>query len=115
MSDIKNYLRECQYQMKGINIKEFRETLEHNHELEFKYNERTYVIQSIEEDKKYWLVAYLCDNASNGDNLEYLVKEESFLRYGVEKDVVDKVLNAKCFEGKSFFEIYQDIEIIFWA
>ena len=32
-----------------------------------------------------------------------------------EKEVIEKVLNTKCFEGKSFFEIYEDIEIINWA
>ena len=106
--------------MKGINIKEFRETLEYGHELEFEYSGNTYVIQPIEEDNRYWLVAYLydsskCDNSHNGDHLEYFIKEETFREAGVEKDVVDKVLNAKCFEGKSFLEIYQDIEIIFWA
>ena len=36
--------------MKGINIKEFRETLEYGHELEFEYSGNTYVIQPIEED-----------------------------------------------------------------
>ena len=101
--------------MKGINIKEFCESLEHNHELEFEYNGNTYVIQSIGEDNRYWLVAYLCGDYKSENDLEYLVKEESFHKMITEKEVVDKVLNAKCFEGKSFFEIYQDIEIICWG
>ena len=100
--------------MKGINIKEFCESLEHNHELEFEYNGNTYVIQPIVEDNKRWLVAYLY-NSEDEDNTEYSVKEAIHLEIGVEKEVVDKVLNAKCFEGKSFFEIYQDIEIICWG
>jgi len=101
--------------MKGINIKEFCESLEHNHELEFEYNGNTYVIQPIGEDNRYWLVAYLCGDYESENDLEYLVKEETFREAGVEKEVVDKVLNVKCFEGKSFFEIYQDIEIICWV
>ena len=97
--------------MKGINIKNFCEDLEHGHELEFEYKGKIYVIQPIAEDDKYWLVAYLCDGS---ENCGYLVKEEIFQAYGVEKEVVDKVLNTKCFEGKSFFEIYKEIEIINW-
>ena len=89
--------------MKGINIKEFYESLEHSHELEFEYNGNEYVIQPIGEDNRYWLVAYLCGDYESEKDLEYLVKEETFREAGVEKEVVDKVLNAKCFEAKSFF------------
>ena len=97
--------------MRGINIKNFCESLEHNAELEFEYNGKEYVIQPIAEDNRYWLVAYLFDGSGTCD---YLAKEESFLEYGTEKEVIDKVLNKKCFEGKSFLEIYNDIQIIDW-
>ena len=112
MNDIKDYLKECQYQMSGINIKNFCESLEHNAELEFEYNGKEYVIQPIAEDNRHWLVAYLFDGSGKCD---YLVREESFLECGREKEVVDKVLNTKCFEGKSSFEIYKDIQIIDWG
>jgi len=96
---------------KGINIKNFFESLETGHELEFRYNGNVYVIQPIEEDDRYYLVAYLCNDSGI---CEYIAKEEGLLKYGVETEVVEKVLNTKCFEGKSFFEIYEDIEIINW-
>ena len=86
--------------MKGINIKNFVESLEHNHELEFKYDDKD----------KFYLVIYSCD--SMNDN--YLVCEENFHNYLVKKEVINKVLNSKCFNGKSFFEIYNDIEILAW-
>ncbi|MGP1437535.1 MAG: hypothetical protein ACTTKH_00515 [Treponema sp.] len=89
--------------MKGINIKNFYESLE--------YNDKHYVIQPISEDGKSWLVIYL----TNVCNDSYLVCEEIFKDYRIEKEVIDKVLNAKCFDGKSFFEIYNDIEIILWG
>ena len=97
--------------MRGIDIKEFLESLEHGHELEFEYAGKNYIIQPIEEDSRYWLVAYLFDGSGS---CEYLVKEESYLEAGVPKKVIDKVLNTKCFEGKSFFEIYKDIQVINW-
>ena len=97
---------------KGINIKNFVDTLETGHELEFLYNGNTYVIQPIKEDGKHYLVAYLCNDSGI---CEYIAKEEGLLKYGVEKEVIEKVLNTKCFEGKSFFEIYKEIEIINWA
>ena len=96
--------------MKGINIKNFVESLEHNHELEFKYDDKDYVIQPIEENDKFYLVIYSCD--SMNDN--YLVCEENSHNYLIEKEVIDKVLKSKCFNGKSFFEIYDDIEIFAW-
>ena len=98
--------------MSGINIKNFCESLEHNAELEFEYNGKEYVIQPVVEDNRYWLVAYLFDGSGTCD---YLVKEELFQETGIPKETVDKVLNTKCFEGKSFFEIYNDIQILFWA
>ena len=97
---------------KGINIKNFVDTLETGHELEFLYNGNTYVIQPIKEDGKHYLVAYLCNDSGV---CEYIAQAESLREHGLEKEVIDKVLNTKCFEGKSFFEIYEDIEIINWA
>ena len=98
--------------MKGINIKNFCESLEHNGELEFKYESTLYVIQPLFKDEKYWLTAWKIIDDKHGI---CLVKEEIFSNQGIEKEVIDKVLNAKCFNGKSFFEIYNDIEIISWA
>ena len=98
--------------MSGINIKNFCESLEHNAELEFEYNGKEYVIQPIAEDNRHWLVAYFFDGSGTCD---YLVKEELFQEIGIPKETVDKVLNIKCFEGKSFFEIYNDIQILCWG
>ena len=94
--------------MRGIDIKEFVDSLEHNHELEFEYNGKKYIIQPIVEDGYAWLIAYLFDGSGKCD---YLAKEEVPLESLIPKKVIDKVLNTKCFEGKSFFEIYNDIQI----
>ena len=96
---------------KGINIKNFVESLETAHELEFSYNGNVYVIQPIKENGKHYLVAYLWKGL---ENCGCIAQAESLREHGLEKEVIDKVLNTKCFEGKSFFEIYEDIEIINW-
>ena len=98
--------------MKGINIKNFCESLEHNGELEFEYENHLYDIQPNIIDNKHWLTIW--KSISDIDGI-CLVKEEIFSNQAIEKEVIDKVLNAKCFNGKSFFEIYNDIEIISWA
>ena len=98
--------------MKGIYIKNFCEGLEQQDELEFEYQNTEYVIQPLLKDEKYWLTAW---KIIDDKNAICMVKEEIFSNQGIEKEVIDKVLNAKCFNGKSFFEIYNDIEIISWA
>ena len=98
--------------MKGINIKNFVESLETAHELEFSYNGNVYVIQPIKEDDQHYLVAYLWKDL---ENCGCIAQEKSLRVCGIEKEVIEKVLNTKCFEGKSFFEIYKEIEIINWA
>ena len=99
--------------MKGIDIKNFCEGLEHNEELEFEYNGSKYIIQpEVDDNEECWLVIYTADQANGQDFC--IVREANTSNIKVEKEVVDKVLNTKCFEGKSFFEIYNDIEIIDW-
>ena len=79
---------------------------------EFSYNGNVYVIQPITENGTNYLVAYLCNYSGI---CEYIAQGESLREHGLEKEVIEKVLNTKCFEGKSFFEIYKEIEIINWA
>jgi|GEM_PF-4418339 len=67
--------------MKGINIKEFYESLEHGHELEFEYNGNEYVIQPIGEDNRYWLVAYLCGDKEEGKQYEFSFMKELSHQY----------------------------------
>ena len=97
--------------MKGINIKNFCETLEDGAELEFKYENTQYVIQPLVIDNRYCLTVWKIIDDKNGS---CMIKEEIHSDEGIEKEVINKVLNSKCFNGKSFFEIYNDIEILAW-
>ena len=97
--------------MKGINIKNFYETLEHYTELEFEYQNIKYVIEPIFEDDKRYLTIW---RSISDTEATCMIKEMISSKQGIEKEVIDKVLNSKCFNGKSFFEIYNDIEILAW-
>ena len=97
--------------MKGINIKNFCETLEDGSELEFEYENTQYVIQPLVIDNRYCLTVWKIIDDKNGS---CMIKKEIHSDEGIEKEVIDKVLNSKCFNGKSFFEIYNDIEILAW-
>ena len=98
--------------MRGIYIENFYETLKDVAELEFEYQNGQYVIQPLVIDDKYWLTIWKIIDDKHGI---CMIKEEIHSEEGIEKEVIDKVLNARCFDGKSFFEIYNDIEIIFWG
>ena len=88
----------------NFELKELYDELLNNHEEEFVYNKKTYILQPEVKGKKEYLVIYSLDG-------EYLVKEE--IRNGViDKSLIDKVLNIKCFDGKSFIEVKYDVEII---
>ena len=97
--------------MKGINIKNLYESLGYNGELEFEYKNNLYDVQpNVIDDERYLTI---WKSISNKEGI-CMVKEKISSKQGVEKEVIDKVLNSKCFNGKSFFEIYNDIEILAW-
>ena len=94
---------------KGIRLVKLYEFLTYNGEIEFEYNGVPYVIQPVAEEGKYYLVI---DTAYHDRENITIAKEQSFLEMSTEKEVIDKVINTKCFDGKSLLEIHNDIEII---
>ena len=99
--------------MRGINIENFCESLEHYAELEFEYNGKRYHIEPNDMDDEICsLTVWTAEE--NVENI-CIVKEINTSKSGIAKEVINKVLNTKCFEGKSFFEIYNDIQIIDWG
>ena len=87
----------------NFELKDLYDELMNNHEEEFIYNNKTYILQPEVKGKKEYLVIYSLDG-------EYLAKEE--IKNGViDKSLIDKILNTKCFDGKSFIEIKNNIEI----
>jgi len=90
-------------------VEEIYEALMHNGEIAFDYKNNFYAITTAiwEDNHKY--LAIWTDNDDGNDVC--LVKEESFLKMRNSKEVVDKILNAKCIDGKSFLEIEPDAEL----
>ena len=91
-------------------IEEVYQALQRNGDVEFDWKDSSYTIEpGTDEDGKRYLAIWTayCDKEN------YCVyKEETFLEQDIEEEeVVDKVLNAKCFDGKSFIEIANDVEI----
>ena len=94
---------------KGIRLVKLYEFLTHNNEIEFEYNGVPYIIQpNVEKEKHYLVIWTAYDDKEN----ICIVKEENFSKIYITRETIDKVINRKCFEGKSLLEIHNDIEII---
>ena len=94
---------------KGIRLVKLYEFLTYNGEIEFEYNGVPYVIQPVAEEGRHYLVIWTA--YADKENI-CIAKEEKEGDFKVEKEVIDKVINKKCFDGKSLLEIHNDIEII---
>jgi len=90
-------------------IEEVYQALHHNGYIEFDYKDMPYMIEAGRgEDRKryleiwtaYWEKENIC-----------IFKQEISEEPPIPEELVDKVLNAKCFDGKSFLEIANDVEI----
>ena len=124
--------------MNFAQIEEVYQALQRNGDVEFDYKDGSYTIEAgRDEDGKRYLAIW----TAYWDKENYCVyKEETFLEQLIEEEVVDKVLNAKCFDlcgdfkmqvlkstaipfesknslaifdGKSFLEIANDVELTF--
>ena len=92
--------------MKGISFDELYELVSHYHDAEFTYKGVTYVLQPEEDDGKMYLVIWDCS-----DNSKCLCRYENINDGGISKDVIEAILNDKCFDGKSFMDIEKEIEV----
>lgn len=92
--------------MKGITMLELCEYISHGHEAEFTYKGKMYVIQSEVVDNNSYLVIWNCEK--DGSCIcRYSVPQKDIIT----QDLIDKVLNEKCFDGKSFYEIESDVVV----
>lgn len=93
--------------MKGINLDELYEFLSYSREIEFEYNGKNYALQPEVHDGIAYLLIWDCDD----NDADCLVKRKLPKWGDVPREVIDDVLNTKCFNGKSFLEVEQDIEV----
>ena len=94
--------------MIGMTMDELCDFISHNHEAEFTYNGISYVIQPEETQGAAYLTIWRCDNEEGVCICRHLIPVKEV---GIPSDVIDKVLNEKCFEGKSFRDIAIDITV----
>ncbi len=92
--------------MQGITIADLYEQLSHLHEVEFIYDDITYMIQPELKYEKSWLVIWDCS-----DNPVCISRREIPDEGDIPKDIIDSILSEKCFNGKSFMEIEDDVTV----
>ena len=93
--------------MNGIEMTELCELISHCHEAEFEYDGTTYVLQPEVNDDKVYLVIWDC----TPDAEKCIAKHEIETDGDIPQHVIDAVFSEKCFDGKSFLEIEQDITV----
>ena len=93
--------------MKGIKMKALYELISHNHEAEFEYGGTTYMLQAEINENKNYLVIWDCTPTATKCIAKHEFEGDSY----IPKDIIDKVLSIKCFNGKSFMEIEQEITV----
>ena len=93
--------------MNGIELNELYELVSHCHEAEFEYDGTTYVLQPEVNEGNAYLVIWDC----TPDAAKCIAKCEITMNGDIPQDAIVAVLSEKCFDGKSFFEIQQDITV----
>lgn len=93
--------------MQGISMNEMCELISHYHDAEFEYNGTTYVLQPEVNDDKTYLVIWDC----TPDAAKCIAKHEVDNEGDIPETVINAVLSEKCFDGKSFLEIENDITV----
>ena len=95
--------------MIGVTREEIYETIAYKHEIEFTYNSIRYCIESDILDRKSWVTIWKCTEEPS-----IIFKIENPNSGDVPRDIIEELLNAPCIEGKSVFEIEEemvDIEV----
>ena len=91
--------------MQGISMAELCERIKYSHEAEFIYDGATYILQPIVTDERAWLIIDCVDTSKR------LCRHEIPMSGSIPQSDIDAVLSEKCFNGKSFMEIEQEITV----
>ena len=93
--------------MNVIEMNELKELISYCHKAEFEYNNTTYVLQPEVSGDKTYLVIWDC----TPDAAKCIAKHKTETDGDIPQYVIDAVLSEKCFDGKSFLEIEQNITV----
>ena len=91
--------------MEGTPLNELYELISYRHEAEFTYKSKEYVL--LPEDG-YLIIQ---ESAEQNDNPQCLCRKKIPEIGDIPKNIIDAVFSEKCFDGKSFLEIEQDITV----
>lgn len=93
--------------MQGISIAELYKVISHSHDAEFSYGGTTYVLQTEMDEDNSFLVIWDCTPNAPKCITKYKIPDQNT----IPKQVIDQILNDKCFSGKSFMEIEQGVVV----
>lgn len=93
--------------MQGISLPELYKVVSDSHDAEFCYNGVTYVLQTESDDSNSFLVIWDCTPGAPACIAKHSIPDQNT----IPKSVIDRILNDKCFDGKSFMEIEQDVTV----
>lgn len=93
--------------MQGMSLSELYKVIANSHDAEFRYNGTTYVLQTEIDGDNNFLVIWDCTPDAPKCIAKYEIPDQN----SIPKAVIDKILNDKCFSGKSFMEIEQNISV----
>lgn len=88
--------------MSGITHEDLYDFLANNHEVEFSYHGGIYSIEPT-SDNGIRFEIWRCD-----DNAEVICSGKADIGETV-KEILDNLFSEKCFSGKSFFDIEDDV------
>jgi hypothetical protein len=87
-------------------MEELKELISYGHETEFTYDGKSYVLQPVGKNEEAYLVIWDC--SPEGQCIcKYTIPEHG----NIPQNIIEDVLNDKCFDGKSFYEIEAAITV----
>lgn len=92
--------------MTGLNMQEFKEALKGNREIEFMYNGNGFVIQPELRGASVYLVIW-----QTGDNAACIAEKKIANNGQITDEDIDFLLNQKCFGGRSFLDVEQNMVV----
>ena len=91
--------------MTGITFDELYDFIEHNHEIEFTYSKEEYTIEPVGN-----MDTVVFEIWKYGDNPKRICEVSAATDCEI-RLVIEQLLNQRCFNGRSFMEIEQEITI----
>jgi hypothetical protein len=87
-------------------MEELQEMISYGHEAEFTYKDKSYVLQPEIDNGQAYLVIWDCSPEG-----QCICKHGIPLTGNIPRNIIQDVLNDRCFDGKSFYQIESDVTV----